>query len=165
MAKNDIRTDLPLVHKAQEIEIPRRIVTAKECAAAKVKAEKFSKDDRNRRRYVYYQEIVDRYASQKEQPNYEMELHVIRLGDVAICTNPFELFTDYGIRMQARSRAVQTFAIQLVGPGTYVPTARAVEGGGYSAIVESSRVGPKGGQVLVDKTVEAINSLWATPKQ
>ncbi len=164
VAKNDIRTELPLIHKAEQIEIPRRIVTAKECAAAKAKAEKYSKDDRNRRRYVYYQEVVDRYASQKEQPNYQMELHVIRLGDVAICTNPFELFTDYGIRIQARSKAVQTFAIQLVGPGTYVPTARAVEGGGYGALVESSRVGPKGGQALVDKTVEAINSLWATPK-
>ena len=117
------------------------------------------------RRYVYYQEVVERYASQKEQPNYQMELHVIRLGDVAICTNPFELFTDYGICIQARSKAVQTFAIQLVGQGTYVPTTRAAKAGGYSAIVESNRVGPEGGQVLVDKTVETINSLWPAPEQ
>ena len=109
---------------------------------------------------MWYQEVVDRYTSQKEHPNYEMELRAIRLGDVAICTNPFELFTEYGIRIQARSKAVQTFVIQLVGWGTYVPTARAIKGGGYSTTVQNNRVGPKGGQALVDQTVEAINSLW-----
>ncbi len=49
---------------------------------------------------------------------------------------------------------------QLTGPGTYLPTARAVRGGGYSAIVQSSVVGPAGGQVLVDETVQRIEALW-----
>jgi hypothetical protein len=89
-----------------------------------------------------------------------MELHVIRLGDIAICTNPFELFTDFGIQIKARSRALQTFVIQLAGSGGYVPPEKAVRGGGYSATVESNVVGPEGGQVLADKTVESINSLW-----
>jgi hypothetical protein len=90
-----------------------------------------------------------------------MELHVIRLGDVAICTNPFELFTDYGVQIKARSKALQTFVIQLAaGPGTYLPTERAVRGGGYSAIPQSNVVGPEGGQVLVDRTVEAINTMF-----
>ena len=89
-----------------------------------------------------------------------MELHVIRLGDVAVATNMFELYTEFGIQMKARSRALQTFVVQLVGAGSYVPTARASRGGGYSAIAESNLVGPEGGQVLADKTVELINSLW-----
>jgi hypothetical protein len=49
---------------------------------------------------------------------------------VAIATDDFELFTDFGIRIKARSRALQTFLIQLAGPGTYVPTERAARGGG-----------------------------------
>jgi hypothetical protein len=89
-----------------------------------------------------------------------VELHVVRIGDAAICTNPFELFTDYGIQIKARSRAVQTFVIQLVGSGSYLPTERAVRGGGYSAVVYSSVVGPEGGQVLVDWTVEAIDAVF-----
>ena len=89
-----------------------------------------------------------------------MEFHVIRLGDVAIATNDFELFTQYGIQIKSRSPALQTFIIQLAGPGSYLPTAEAVRGGGYSAIVASSVVGPDGGRVLVDRTVELINSLW-----
>ena len=60
---------------------------------------------------------------------------------------------------------MQTFVIQLTGPGgTYLPTERAVEGGGYSAVIQSNRVGPEGGQMLVERTVEAINALWPDVK-
>jgi len=62
--------------------------------------------------------------------------------------------------MKARSPAVQTFIIQLVGHGSYLPTEKAVRGGSYSAKVSSNLVGPEGGQVLVDRTVELINELW-----
>ena len=88
------------------------------------------------------------------------ECHMMRLGGVAIATNPFELFTDYGVRMKTRSPALQTFVIQLTGSGGYLPSERAVRGGGYSGVIQSSRVGPEGGQVLVDRTVESLQGLW-----
>jgi hypothetical protein len=53
-----------------------------------------------------------------------------------------------------------TFIIQLAGPCSYVPSVRAALGGGYSAIVESNKVGPEGGQVLTDRTVEILKALW-----
>ena len=111
---------------------------------------------------VWHQEVLDRYEQQKINPNptYRMDFNVLRIGDIAICTNSFELFTDYGIQIKARSKALQTFVIQLVGPGTYLPTERAVKGGHYSAIVASNRVGPDGGEILVDSTLEIINSFW-----
>ncbi len=87
---------------------------------------------------------------------------------MVICTNPFELFADYGVQMKARSPAAQTFVVQLAGgpgSGSYLPTERAVGGGGYSAIVQSNPIGPQGGQMLVERTVEAINSLWTKPNQ
>jgi hypothetical protein len=164
-ARQDIRTDVPLVHTVQTIELPRRAVTDKEVASARQQVETLSKDPANKRRMQWHQAVVDRYERQQSGPlpPYEMELHALRLGDVAIATNSFELFTEYGIQMKSRSRALQTFVIQLAGPGTYLPTAAAVRGGGYSAVVESSAVGPEGGQVLVDRTVEAINALWPVP--
>jgi len=90
---------------------------------------------------------------------------VLRLGDVAIATNPFELFVDFGVQIKARSPALQTFVVQLVGVEGYLPTARAVRGGGYSAVAESNTVGPEGGQVLVDRTVDLVKSLWPEPKR
>jgi hypothetical protein len=161
-ARQEQHGDASLIHKVATVELPARIVTEAEAAAARSKVETLSKDPRNRRLVVWHGNVVRRYERQQTgtaEP-YAMELHVIRLGDVAIATNVFELFTEFGIQIKARSRALQTFLIQLAGPGTYVPTGRAAQGGGYSAIAESNVVGPEGGQVLADRTVELINSLW-----
>lgn len=92
-------------------------------------------------------------------PPSEAELHILRLGDVAMATNPFELYLDYGLRIKARSRAVMTMVVQLCsGQIGYLPTEKGVKGGGYSA--DRYVVGPEGGQVLVDETVRRINRMW-----
>jgi hypothetical protein len=41
-----------------------------------------------------------------------------------------------------------------------LPTARAQAAGSYSAIPQSNLIGPEGGQMLVDRTVEIIDELW-----
>jgi hypothetical protein len=87
-------------------------------------------------------------------------VHVIRIGDAVICTSPFELYVDYSVQIQGRSKAVQTFVVQLAGAGNYLPTPKAKQGGGYSAIVQSTPVGPEGGMILVDRTVEMINGMF-----
>ena len=161
-ARKEQHSDAVLVHKVATIELPVRRVTETEAAEARTKVEALSKDPRNRRLVVWHGDVVKRYERQQAgavEP-FAMELHAIRLGDVAIATNVFELFTEFGIQIKARSRALQTFVIQLAGRGTYVPTGRAARGGGYSAIAESNLVGPEGGQVLADRTVELMNSLW-----
>lgn len=168
--EGDRHADVPLIHEVRTIRLPVRLVTESEyaeaTAASRQAAAQIEKDPkaaaRQYRRMQWYQATVRRYEKQRADPKlaYAMELHVVRIGDAVVCTNPFELFTDYGIRIKARSKAVQTFVVQLVGPGSYLPTEKAVRGGGYSAVVHSSLVGPEGGQVLVDRTVELINSMW-----
>ena len=87
------------------------------------------------------------------------EIHIIRLGDIAIATNPFELFLDYGLMIKARSKSVLTFIVQLsCRHSGYLPTERAAKGGGYSA--DKYLVGPEGGYKLVEETVKYINELW-----
>lgn len=167
-ARKDIRSDVVLRHLVRQIELPHRKVTEAEVAEAREQAAKFAKIPAQKWNYRWNQAVIERYEAQKagtEGP-YKMELHVVRLGDVAIATNEFELFTDYGVRMKARSPAVQTFVLQLAaGSYGYLATERAVQGGGYGAVIQSNRIGPEGGQVLVDRTVEAINELWKAPAQ
>ena len=163
VARKDMRQDVVLRHCVREIELPRRKVTEAEVAEARKEAAKYAGNPAQRWNYRWHQGVVERYEAQKagrEEP-FTMELHVLRLGDVAIATNPFELFTDFGLQIKARSPAVQTFIIQLAcDSGGYLPSERAVRGGGYSAVIQSSRVGPEGGQVLVEETVRAIQDLW-----
>ncbi len=168
VVKSDIRTDVPFVHRVERFDVPGRKVTDAEYARAKGSYDQLAAKDKlvgaDYWNMNFYKLTVDRYqAQQKADPLYPVQMHVLRLGDVAIATNPFELFLDYGVQIQGRSAAQQTILIQLAGPldfGYYVPTPRALRGGGYSAIVEQSLVGPEGGQALVNRTVEAIRELW-----
>ena len=164
--QNDRHANVSLIHKVLTLQLPLRPVTEAEYAQAKAA---LAQEKLPAKRH-WQQEVVDRYERQRTEPQLRKatQIHVLRLGDVVICTNPFELFADYGVQMKARSPAAQTFVVQLAGgPGSasYLPTERAVGGGGYSAIVQSNSIGPKGGQMLVERTVEAINSLWTKPNQ
>lgn len=174
IVKEDRHTNVAFSHKAETLQLPMRIITKEEFqeskkvqedCAAQIAADP-KKADQLYAKMTWYGDVVKRYKKQQENPGllYETEIHVLRIGDVAISTNQFELFTDFGIRIQARSKAVQTFVIQLAGPGTYLPSAKAVAGGGYSAVCQSNIVGAEGGQVLVDRTVDIINSFWPEEK-
>ncbi|MEZ6048960.1 MAG: neutral/alkaline non-lysosomal ceramidase N-terminal domain-containing protein [Planctomycetaceae bacterium] len=89
----------------------------------------------------------------------EVDTHLIRIGDVALVNNPFELYLDYGIRMQSHSPALMTMTIQLSsGLCGYLPTRPAVSGGGYSA--DNFVIGPDGGDVLVNESVKGLEELF-----
>jgi hypothetical protein len=168
-ASQDVRFDPPLAHHVRTLELPVRMVTEKEFTEAKAFCDAVAKEEKpdpmQSLRREWNRQIVERYQTQDAHPTYAMELHALRLGDVAVCTNPFELYTEYGVRMRARSPAVQTFVVQLTGAhGCYLPTAQAIRGGSYSTAVFSNRVGPEGGDVLVDRTVETLRSLWDNAK-
>jgi hypothetical protein len=165
LAKSDIRTDVPFKHIVQEISLPVRKVTEKVLEQARLEYDRLVKkqplDSGESTILRRNKNVMDRYEQQEKHPFYQMELHVIRLGDIAIATNPFELFLDFGLRIKARSKALQTFIVQLAcSYSGYLPTARAVAAGGYGAEIASNRVGPEGGQELVNQTVKLINETW-----
>ena len=147
---------------------PLRTVTITEYEDAKAKIDDFIEKNRGKRAtyeenaslYIY-SGIVDRYAIQQQLSSFEEEIHIIRFDDVAIATNPFELFLDYGNQIRARSKASQTFLIQLAGgTGGYLPTATAEKGSHYSAYVSSGTTGHEGGELLVRKTLDTINKMF-----
>ncbi|MCE5345344.1 MAG: hypothetical protein LLG13_03500 [Bacteroidales bacterium] len=172
--EQDRYSDVKLVHKAEMLTLPKRIITEKEYEISKDEQEKaaglIAADPKaaaqQLARMTWNRDVVRRYESQKTNKNatIDSEVHVLRIGDVVVCTNEFELFTDYGLRIEAQSNALQTFVIQLTGSGSYLPTEKAVKGGGYSAVAQSSIVGPDGGQILVDRTVKLINEMFPETK-
>ena len=169
-AKNDIQTEIIFIHKVIEMRLPYQSVSERDVEEARQTIEEYKKKIRPENKLEVKDMvmlfkpvgILDRYKQQEKDPFISVELHVIRLGDVALATNPFELFTEYGVRIKARSKAEQTFIVQLACDSAgYLPTENALNGGSYGGIVASMSTGPEGGNQLVNETVRQINELWS----
>lgn len=182
--KEHIDWDPEIIHRMESVILTRRLISVEEVNVALKEAEeykkqyngllqKINKDPEITNQTRWYRDITrafaltnrghsvkERYELEKQQPKLPVEIHVIRIGDIVFATNPFELYLDYGLRIKARSPAIQTFIIQLAGSGTYVPTSRSVAGGAYGAVPASTLIGPEGGQELVEKTLEIINDIF-----
>jgi hypothetical protein len=112
-------------------------------------------------RMRWNERVLERFEAQKQGPQTQpTEIHVLRVGDIAIATNPFEYYLDYGIQIKSQSPAVQTFLVQLAGAGTYVPSPRSTLGGGYGSLPASNPVGSEGGGVLRDRTIVLLRADW-----
>ncbi len=169
---NDKQTDVKLTHLVETLPLERRAITDEEYETAKAEVKKIEdslKADPNKTQadvasaLGWHGKVVKNYEDQKQNGvgTFPSSVHAIRLGDVAIVTNQFELFTAYGMRIKARSPAISTIVVELAdGDGSYLATAEATKGGGYSAVVQSNYVGPTGGQRLVEESLRLINELW-----
>ena len=157
-----------LIHETVNMTFPLRKVTISEYEDAKANIDGFIEKNRGKRvtyeenaKLYIYSGIMGRYDIQQSMNTFDEEIHVIRFDDVAIATNPFELFLDYGNQIRARSKAKQTFLIQLAcGYGGYLPTEIAERGSHYSAYVSSGTTGHVGGDLLVRETLEKINKKF-----
>ena len=185
--KEHIDTNPVLAHRMEQIELTRRRVTEEDvenkarkdferllAQYTKMRRELEAEPERQQKA-GWYKDIsrvywhlarairfMDRYELQHTDPKMSVPIHVVRIGEMAIATNPFELYMDYGMQIKARSKAVQTFTVQLAnGYYRYLPTKRSVARGAYGAIPESNEVDPEGGRELVERTLELIDSLWA----
>ncbi len=182
-ADKEINREPELVHRAEVVDLPRRKISQKDVADASVEAAKhrgkyeellkeieqnsaLQKEPRwygpvtyEYARMKWFNNVRVRFEAQEKNPSIPVELHALSLGDVSFATNPFELYLDYGIRMRELSPAVQTFLVQLAGPGGYLPSGRSVQGGGYGSVPASTDIGPEGGEKLVEWTVKIINEM------
>ncbi len=179
-----ITDDLDLKHEYETLQLPTNALTAADAEDARkdrdewqqrYEVEKQKLDDNPALRdehhwYItltqtaaragWYNGVIERYEKQKTHPYVPAEVHILRLGNIAFATNPFEYYLDFGIQIKVKSPALQTFIVQLAGNGTYVPSPRAAAGGGYGAVPASNPVGPEGGKVLATHTLEKINKFW-----
>lgn len=152
----------PLAHTVRHLELPPRSISqAERDQAAALFAEAAAQGDTDTWWPKKQQAVVEVFDGVRVAAPVPAEIHTIRLGDLAIATNPFELFLDYGLRIKACSPAAQTTVVQLAGRGFYLPTARAVEAGGYGAMPAVSAAGPEAGAVLVESSLEMIGELFA----
>ncbi len=189
-AEKEIDWNPAFAHTVETLELPRRMISEKDVEEALEEARPFkarfeqlveeiehnpalrqvprwyTEITRAYRRMERGNRVRKRFELQQTHPNMPIEVHAIRLGDVAFATNPFELYLDYAVRIRELSKAVQTFLIQKAGcNGTYLPSRRSVSCKGYGSVPASTDIGPEGGDKLVEWTVKTIEDMWQPQRE
>lgn len=174
---DDISYDPPMGHIARNVSLPLRTVTKGQYIKAKAIYDEIENrlaenppdhhEDSiplpmgDRTAYASAAGIVERYRLQSKTKVVDAEIHALRIGSAALATNPFELFQDFGMAIKARSPANQTLIAQLCcGAFNYLPTAYGISGGSYSCGISDGFVGPKGGDALVENSLDMIKQLF-----
>ena len=160
-------TDAVFEHEKLMMQLPLRRVTLadEELAKREIRAYLATKsgdiDYNDVANMHVYTGLLQRLELQDKIDIVDTEVHIMRLGNIAFATNPFELFLDYGNQIRVRSLAEQTFLVQLAnGHEGYLPTEKAEKGGHYSAYVSSGTVGHVGGEQLVRETLTVIKKMF-----
>jgi hypothetical protein len=92
----------------------------------------------------------------------EVEFQAIAFGDVALVTNPAELFSIFGVRIREASPFAVTFVAELAnGYCGYVPTKEAFAHGGYETYrtVYTSRLVKDAGERIERESVELLRAV------
>lgn len=80
-------------------------------------------------------------AAKDWPPSVSVMLQTFRVGDLGIAAIPFEVFTEIGLEIKARSPFRDTFTIELAnGSYGYLPTPEQHELGGYETWLGTNRV-------------------------
>lgn len=96
-----------------------------------------------------------------EHPTEFVEVKCIRIGDLAIASSPGQMFCVFGLATKERSPFEVTMFVSLAnGNVGYVPTAEAIEKGGYEpTLCRGSRLVADAGERIVQTSVRLLQSL------
>lgn len=175
-ASREKHTEMPICHVTDVMELERWNVTQQQYEEAKANLHKLQQgtfqttDDPmedfkvNTRRSCELnrcENVMARYEDKSK--TIPVEIHAVKLGEIAFTSCPFELYIDYQHRLQSRSPFLQTFMVQLAtsetGGSGYLATERAAANKGYSAISYSCQVSPAGGQTLVEGLLAHLEKM------
>lgn len=97
-----------------------------------------------------------------EESPVEVRVNVIRIGDAVICTNPAELYVEFGLAIKEASPACVTLVSELTdGYCGYVAIRDAYSRGGYSAVpVYSCKLDEGAGDEIVKATEKLLSTTF-----
>jgi len=192
-ASKELFSDLPIRHINTTLHLKRFVPSAKDVEEAKANLAKLDEMWKNRhtlfnndperlkkgiamiRSNNWRNTMVLRSAEElKTHQTWPSEFHVLNIGDIAFVSERYELYTDYGQRIQARSPFTQTFTIQICtqmyyhlgSAAHYLATERAFKSKGYQASPENNwnAPSPEGGQQMVNEAVRLLYELKGEPE-
>ncbi len=125
--------------RQQELVLAVRKPTPEQLAYARKILEKPENAPKHHARERVYAERVPKLAEAPDQIS--IVLQAFRIGDLGICTIPFEAFVEIGLELKDKSPFPQTFTISHAnGSYGYLPTVRHHELGGYETWLGTNHV-------------------------
>ncbi|MFA5189429.1 MAG: neutral/alkaline non-lysosomal ceramidase N-terminal domain-containing protein [Verrucomicrobiia bacterium] len=154
------RQDARLAMIQRQVTLKLRHPTAEQIAAAKAVLavkDKAQLDKLPRLAEAY----ANRTLSQAKAPETVTVLvQALQIGDLAICSLPFEAFAQIGLDLKKRSPLPHTMVIDLAnGTNGYLPTPEQHKLGGYETWLGSNRVQEDASVILTDNLLEMLNDL------
>jgi len=90
----------------------------------------------------------------------DMKIQAIRIGELVICTLPFEVFAEIGLELKKRSPFADTFVVSFAnGAFGYLPTPEQHVFGGYETWLSTNRVERDASEILTEELVAMMNEL------
>ena len=152
--------NLTLAMKQREITLKHRVPTAQQIERAKNILEVDAEGEKKLPRLAkaYAQRTLKLAA---EPPTTEVLIQVVRIGELAICALPFEVFVEIGLELKDKSPAADTFVVELANGGYgYLPTPGQHRFGGYETWLTTNKVQKDASVILVDNLLEMLAELF-----
>jgi len=87
-------------------------------------------------------------------------IQAFRIGDLGIASIPFEVFTEIGLEIKARSPFKDTFTIELAnGSNGYLPTPKHHDLGGYETWLGTNRVEREASVKITARVLEMLSKV------
>jgi neutral ceramidase len=157
-------SDLSLSMLQHEITLDRRVPTEAQIAHARDTLKKSANgahdDELPRLAAIYAQRVLDFSEECKVSETVDILVQTIRIGDLAICSSPFETFAETGLRLKRQSPFPHTFTIELAnGAEGYLPTPGQHKLGGYETWLPVNRVEFSASEKLVRELISMLDEL------
>lgn len=156
----EYRSDIRLGMVERQVTLQRRRPTPEQIAAAR--AVLAITDEAERAKLPHLAEIYARrtLALAEESETVTVQLQAIRVGDLAICAIPFEVFAETGLDLKKRSPLPRTMVIELAnGSNGYLPTPEQHKLGGYETWMGTCRVQEDTSVILTDNLLKMLAEL------
>jgi len=165
--KADFHSRIFLGHTYKDLQVKVRLPEPKQLADAQEVLERVEAGEKiSGRKLIFAFGTVQLQKQYSKRPIDTMPIHVLRIGDVALVTQPCELYCQFGLDIKRRSPAPLTAVVGLAdGYCGYCPTIASILGGGYSGQpISWTRLEPYAGYYLVEAVGPMMNQLWREKK-
>jgi hypothetical protein len=165
--KAEFHSHIPLRHTYEDLQVKVRLPEPKQLADAQKVMERIKAGEKIMgQKLIFAFGTIELQKQFGQQPIDTMPIHVLRIGDVALVTQPCELYCQFGLDIKRRSPAPLTAVVGLAdGYCGYCPTIAAILGGGYSGQpISWTRLEPYAGYHMVEAAGPMMTRLWREKK-